>query len=108
MADLSTADLATPVLLRLLRQMSLPSELIGRFHVVEPSEAESLLRRAPRDTSVYVSPLLERSHGWDRAGGFRRIQGRWRLEPGSLDRLRASLALDLVSRGDQSSSNIPS
>jgi GntR family transcriptional regulator len=85
-----------PVFLRLLRQMSVPSDIITRIRFVEAPEARTVLRDADGDAAVYLSPLVEKEMAGRIPDRVRRVDAQWGLATGTLDRLRARLALDLA------------
>ena len=85
-----------PVFRRLLDQMSVPEELAGRFHVVPPGRTAQVLRELQGKATLCVSPLIDRGPA-GLSGQFHRLKMNWRLDPGSMDRLKASLALDMAS-----------
>lgn len=91
-----------PVFLRLLRQMAVPAHLLSRIRIVEPQEARAAALEAGEDATVYVSPLVERVTAGRLPERLRRLNTRWRLSEGSLDRLKVQLALDLTVRGMES------
>jgi len=84
------------VFLGMLKRMAAPPDLLGRFTIVASRASRPLLRSASPSTTVFVSPLVEAELGAAIPGNLRRLRARWRLESGSLEQLRASLALDLA------------
>ena len=87
-----------PVFRRLLRQLAPSPDLVRRVSIVEPAEALTLLRNGNPDAVLHVSPRLEKNLPESLLSGRPRLRGRWHIEPSSLDRLKASLALDLALR----------
>jgi DNA-binding transcriptional regulator YhcF (GntR family) len=93
---------------RLLSQMAVPQDIIDRFTIVDARRVRSTLARASSDTLVCVSPVAPAVAAERVPDRFRRLNARWHIEPRSLDRLRAELAMDAVARNGQSASAIPS
>jgi DNA-binding transcriptional regulator YhcF (GntR family) len=87
-----------PVFLRLLRRIGGDFPVDRRFRIVEPLDARSYLRGGSACVAVHVSPLVDRATIPVLPAGVLRLRGRWRLEPRSMDRLKASLALDQAVR----------
>ncbi len=87
-----------PVFLRLLEQLGVPKEQIGRFTFLEPGEAPAALLKAAPEASVYVSPLVGETVSARLPHPLRRIRARWHVAPGSMDRLRARMSLDAATR----------
>ena len=85
-----------PVFLRMLRQMQVPRETIGRFKIVGPEDIVSQSRVARGTGAVYVSPLVARKIVTPQIQGLRRIRAGNYLAAASIDRLKAQLALDLA------------
>jgi hypothetical protein len=85
-----------PVFLRLLRQMAVLPEVVARIRLVDPVEARTALRELNGDGAVYLSPLVERDVASRVPSTTRRVDAQWGIAPGTLDRLRARLALDLA------------
>lgn len=93
-----------PVFLRLLRQMAVSPELIRRFRMAEPHQVRAMADQITEPASIYVSPLVTGAEELCTGGRFRRLKLRWRVEQTSLERLKASLALDFAAgpmRGGQ-------
>jgi GntR family transcriptional regulator len=88
-----------PVFLRLLRQMAVPPDVVARIRLVDSVEARSVLRDMNGDGAVYLSPLLDREIAARVPERTRRVDAQWGIAPGTLDRLRARLALDLATAG---------
>lgn len=86
-----------PAFSRLLKQLSVPGELLQRFSIVERQEAAALLREIKEPAAVYISPLVP--FEFSLPSRFQRLRLQWRIEAGSLERLKASLALELAQRG---------
>lgn len=86
-----------PVFLRLLRQMSVPQQLLARIHVTEVDAARRLLRERSDVAALYVSPTVSGESLGLAAEGLPRIHGRWRVETGAMDRLRVRLAFEASS-----------
>jgi DNA-binding transcriptional regulator YhcF (GntR family) len=83
-----------PVFLRLLRQLGGTPEVLSRVRIVEPMDAAAALAEMDGPVAAYLSPLV---HGIVQLPPrCRRVRLRWRLEPACVDRLRASVALDLA------------
>ena len=87
-----------PVLQRALGRLRVEPETLRRFQVLEPAAARTTLRHAPAHTAVYVSPLVRRAALGPLPRGIRTISGHWQLESGSVERLKAALALDVALR----------
>jgi DNA-binding transcriptional regulator YhcF (GntR family) len=85
-----------PVFLRLLRQLGASPETLARVRIVEPMEVVAALAEIDGPAAAYVSPLVHSAGIVQLPPRCRRLRLRWRLEPASLDRLRASVALDLA------------
>jgi DNA-binding transcriptional regulator YhcF (GntR family) len=85
-----------PVFLRLLSQLSGRSDLGDRLRIVEPRETRRALRELGADATLVVSPLVAGELG-SLTLRVRSQRLRWRLEPGSIERFRVSVALDLAS-----------
>ncbi len=84
-----------PIFLRMLRQLAVPEEVVGRFRIVEPAALEDATVDLDRGY-LYVSPLVEReSIGRPRAG-LRRVRAGCYLSEASLTALRAEIALDVA------------
>ncbi|NIL99467.1 MAG: GntR family transcriptional regulator [Acidobacteria bacterium] len=83
---------------RMLRQMAVAPEVIRRFSFFEPSQARAALARCTGRASIYVSPLLPPQSLGPMPVNVQPIRGRWRIEPASLERLKAALALDVANR----------
>jgi hypothetical protein len=86
------------VFARMLGQMGLAPEVIRRFSFFEPGQARAALRATTGRAAVYVSPLLPPQSLAPLPANIQPVRGRWRIEPASLERLRAGLALDVASR----------
>lgn len=86
------------VFARMLLQMGISAEVIRRFTFFEPGQARAALRRTSEHTAVYVSPLLPPQSLGPLPTNVQPVRGRWRIEPASLERLKASLALDVANR----------
>jgi len=86
------------VFVRMLRQMGFPPEIIRRFAFFDPGQARAAIRRTSGRTAVYVSPLLSPQLLGPLPTNVEPVRGRWRIEPGSLERLKAALALDVANR----------
>jgi DNA-binding transcriptional regulator YhcF (GntR family) len=86
-----------PAFRRLLRQLSVPSEHVDRLVFVGWGDARRILQTADPGAAVYVSPPLG-AEAEAQVNGERRIKERWHIAPGSIDRLRARLALDAAQR----------
>jgi DNA-binding transcriptional regulator YhcF (GntR family) len=84
-----------PVFLRLLRQLGASAEALGRVRIFDPDEAAAALSKITEPAAAYVSPFVQSAGVVQLPVRFRRLRLRWRLAPESLDRLRASVALDL-------------
>jgi DNA-binding transcriptional regulator YhcF (GntR family) len=85
-----------PVFSRLLRSISAPEAIVRRIHIVSVHDVrddDSVVRDAE---VVHLSPLIEEG-AVATAGARRVLHTRWGVDPQSLDRLRASIALDLSS-----------
>jgi DNA-binding transcriptional regulator YhcF (GntR family) len=83
---------------RALREVRADSGILERFHVLEPGDARRVLGRATAPLAVYVSPLVPEEALGPLPRVSRRIRGHWRLEGNSVERLKASLSLELASR----------
>lgn len=90
-----------PVFLRLLRHIAAPEPLPEGIHILEASKLSEVADRTPGRAWVYVSPLVREQTEFRLPHRFRRVRSEWAIEPGSLDRLRARLSLDLVSAGEK-------
>jgi hypothetical protein len=86
------------VFARMLQQVGLPPELIRRFSFFEPGQVRAALRRMSGRSAIYVSPLLPPQALAPLPPNVQPIRGRWRIEPASLDRLKAGLALEVANR----------
>ena len=86
------------VFARMLQQMGIAPEVIRRFAFCDPGQARAALRRTTDRTAVYVSPLLPPQSLGPLPANVETVRGRWRIEPASLERLKASLALDIANR----------
>ena len=86
------------VFARMLRQMGIAPEVIRRFSFFEPGQARAALRRSSGRAAVYVSPLLPPQSLGPLPSNIQPVRGRWRIEPASLERLKAALALDVANR----------
>jgi hypothetical protein len=86
------------VLVRALRRTGVELEVLRRFRFLEPAAARAELRRAAPHTSVHLSPLIPAEALGALPRGVRRIPGHWRLDPTSVERLKATLALDVAAR----------
>lgn len=87
-----------PPFISLLRRIATPTSLLERLHIEEPHEAVPLLYELDEPASVYVSPLLGPGCLRGLSAGVRLIKDRWRIDRVALERLKASLALDLAVR----------
>jgi len=87
-----------PVFLRTLRRIGAPPETLRRFIFTQPNQVQATLRRATGPTAVYVSPLLPAQWPGSLPSQVEVVRGRWRIESGSLERLKAALALDVATR----------
>lgn len=83
---------------RLLEQLKTSREHIERIRIVDPAGATGAFRDLPRGGYVYVSPLVEDEMRGRTPPRFERVAGRWRVPTPALERLRASLALDVALR----------
>ena len=83
---------------RMLVQMGIAAEVIRRFSFFEPGQARAALRRTSGRAAVYVSPLLPPQALGPLPPNIQPVRGRWRIEPSSLERLKAALALDVANR----------
>ena len=88
-----------PVLVRALRRVEADPEMLRRFRILEPLAARAELRHATPHTAVHLSPLIPSQALGTLPRGVKRISGHWRLDPTSVERLKASLALDVAARG---------
>jgi len=84
-----------PVFLRLLRQLGAPREVLDRFCIVEPSGVAGAVGRIGGPATVCVSPLIQLPAAMRLPRRFGRLRSRWRIEPRSLERLGAAVALDV-------------
>jgi hypothetical protein len=87
-----------PVLVRALRRTGVAPEVLRRFKILEPAAARVALRQASAHTAVHLSPLIPAQALGALPRGVKRIPGHWRLDPTSVERLKASLALDIAAR----------
>lgn len=87
------------VFLDMLRRLATRPESLSRIDVLTPGAARAVLRSVPPSTTVFISPLVDAEIGDTVPERLHRLRTRWRLESGSLDQLRASLALDLAAAG---------
>ena len=81
-----------------MQQLAPSHDLARRVTIVDPTRALTLLRNGKQDTVLHISPLVEKNLPQSLLNGRPRLRARWHIEPGSLDRLKASLALDLAVR----------
>ncbi|NIM60621.1 MAG: hypothetical protein GTN89_04720 [Acidobacteria bacterium] len=86
------------VFARLLRQLHIPPEVIRRFTFYEPGQARPALGKIADRATVYVSPLLPPDSIGPLPSNAQPVRGRWRIEAHSLEKLKASLALNLADR----------
>lgn len=82
--------------LRLLRQLSVPSEIVDRFRIVDAPGARLSLREIERGGTLYVSPRVEGGVLGPLPSTVRRVNLCWHVTQSDLERLRARLAFDLV------------
>ena len=85
---------------RMLLQLGVAPEVVRRFSFFEPGQARAALRRTTSRAAVYVSPLLPPQSLGSLPPNIHPVRGRWRVEPASLERLRAALSLDVANRRD--------
>jgi hypothetical protein len=83
---------------RMLTEKGIAPEIISRFVFAEPAQAQATLQRAAGRTSVHVSPLFPSQFEYALPPHVGVIRGSWRLEPDSVERLKAALALEVASR----------
>lgn len=96
---LVTADRAfEPVFMRLLGQLRAGAVALGRIRILDAAEARTALRLARPETRLWVSPMLENDPAFKVPSQFERIGGRWHVDAGGVDTVRARLALDLAVR----------
>lgn len=84
--------------LRLLRQLRVPDERLRRIRFAEPREAPGALSHLGSEATVWVSPTVDGSVRALPPHARVRTWPWWTVDPASLDRLRASLALDATLR----------
>ncbi len=87
-----------PVFVRLLRQLGADDGAIRRLTFAEPARLGAELRALPPDGHLFVSPTVRELVEARIPAGYRRVPGAWHVRDGALDRLRASLALDVALR----------
>jgi hypothetical protein len=87
-----------PGFFRFLSGASVPAEVLDRITIAEPQEARAALRRAGKQGTVYVSPLVEKAMEGRVPEGFRRLTVRHHVSRSSVERLRVRLAFDLARR----------
>ncbi len=85
-----------PDFLRFLAELDVPSEVRGRFRIVEPREAPGAFRSAREGGAVYVSPLAEKAMEGRVPERFHRLLVRRHLAAASVERLRVRIALDVA------------
>ena len=84
------------VFLRLLREMSVPVEVLSRIEFVFPEEAGRAIRALDEDSWLYVSPLVEREMGSGQMGRPRALRVPWHVRPDALERLRGRLSFEIA------------
>ena len=82
------------VFLRLLREMSVPVDVLANIEFVLPDEAARAIRNLDEQSWVHVSPLVEREIGHGRPGWPRELRGTWHVRPDALERLRGRLSFE--------------
>jgi hypothetical protein len=88
-----------PVFLRALQQIGVEPEVLRRLQILDPASARAALRQATTRTAVYVSPLIPAEALGNLPRGVQRIPDPWLLDAQSVERLKATLALDVAARG---------
>jgi hypothetical protein len=81
---------------RLLAQLGTSAETLARLRIVEPARAVRLLREPGASWAVHVSPLVSHEMRSRIPHEAHRICARWSVGTSALERLRASLALQLA------------
>jgi len=92
---------------RMLLLIGIAPEVIRRFTFFEPGQARAALRRTSDRAAVYVSPLLPPQSLGPLPPHIHPVRGRWRIESSSLERLKASLALDVANRRGATAARTP-
>jgi DNA-binding transcriptional regulator YhcF (GntR family) len=85
-----------PVFRRLLRAMSIPEEIVRQFRIIVPADLNGSGLETGEVAAVHISPLVD-GRSIVLRGACRILRSPWRIEPGSLERLKVSLSLNLSS-----------
>ncbi len=88
---------------RLLENLPTPPRLVERVHVVGVDEARERFRDLNGHRWVWISRLAERGLAARVPAGLERVGLHWFIAPGSFERLRARLALDVSLRATHAS-----
>lgn len=89
-----------PVFLRMLRQMSIPREVVERFKIIGSRELSSDGVRQGSG-AVYLSPLVAAEVDRSLVRGLRRLRPPRYLATASVETVKVHLALELATHGEQ-------